>query len=235
MLAMNEANANNLIKRAGRDLAYLVAVLPLSILAFAVWVTGLTLTLSLLILIVGIFVWLGTTYVFRWTAGIDRTLIEWITRKPVAAVYRRPAAPGMLARVRSMTVDPQTWKDLGWLVLNSTLGFAVAVASLSVTAVVLGYITMPIWWWAIPDPGQQYGATNLGLYTVDSTWLAFLTTAIGLALAPIAAQLNRGIVAAHSSLGARLLGRPHAQRRGRVNEFRGSASTKPAAAAAPRT
>jgi signal transduction histidine kinase len=220
MSAMRQASAKSLLRRAGVDLVYLVAVLGLSVLAFVVWVTGLTVTLSLLVLIVGIFVWLGTAHLFRWTVGIDRALAGWSRGEPVAGVYRTPDAPGMLARVRNVTVDQQTWKDLGWLVLNSTLGFAIAVGSLTVTAIVIGYITMPIWWWSIPDPSQQYGTLNLGVYTVDSTGLAFVTTAVGLALAVPVALLNRGLVAAHSGLAARILGPSEAQAlRGRVREL----------------
>ncbi len=39
----------------------------MSIVGFIVWVTGLSVTVSLLVLIVGAFVWVGTVYVFRWT------------------------------------------------------------------------------------------------------------------------------------------------------------------------
>jgi signal transduction histidine kinase len=207
-------------KRVGKDLAYLVAVLALSIVAFVVWVTGLSLTLSLLVLVVGIFVWLGTVYAFRWTVAVDRALAGWSRGSPIRGVYRRPAAPGLFARLRSVTADPQTWKDLGWLVGDSVVGFVVATVALTATALVIGYITMPAWWWAIPDPHQQYVSMNLGIYTVHSAGTAWLTTAIGLALAPLALLLNRGIVAAHSALAARILGPSEAQAlRGRVDEL----------------
>jgi Putative sensor len=191
---------------AVRDLVYLAATLLTSIVGFVVWLTGLTLTLSVLILVIGIFVWLGTVHVFRWTAGLDRALAGWRRGVPIPADYRPTEGPGILARIRSATVDPQTWKDLVWLVFNSIVGFIMTVAALSVTLLVLGYITMPLWWWAIPDPGEEYGVTNLGLFTVDSTATALSTTAIGLLLVPLVLFLNRRIVAAHSSLAATILG-----------------------------
>jgi len=207
-------------RRIGGDLAYLVAMLALSVLAFVVWVTGLTVTLSLLLFVVGFLVWIGTAYLFRWTVAIDRALAGWSRGERIAGVYRRPDRPGILARLRSVTADPQTWKDLGWLVGNSILGFGLALVALTATVLVIGYITMPAWWWAVPHPHDQLVSMNLGIYTVHSTSTAWLTTAIGLALAPLALLLNRGIVAAHSGLAARILGPSRAQAlRGRVEEL----------------
>jgi len=209
--------------RAGRDLLYVGGVLATSVLAFCVWVTCLSTTLSLLVFVVGVFVWLGSAYLFRWTTWLDRRLAGWARGEPIAAVYRRPLEPGVLALLRSVTLDPQTWKDFGWLVLNSIVGFALAVVSLAVTVVVLGYVFMPAWWWSIPDPSTQYGTLNLGAYTVESAGQAWLTTAIGLALVPVAWLLNRGTVVGHSRLAARVLGPSESQRlRARVDDLASS-------------
>jgi hypothetical protein len=72
---------------------------------------------------------------------------------------------------------------------------------------------MPIWYWAISDPGGQYGLTNLGLLTVDTLGEAIAATAIGLALAPLALLLARGCATAHAALAARMLGPPAPSRR----------------------
>jgi hypothetical protein len=90
--------------------------------------------------------------------------------------------------------------------LNSTAGFVLATAALTVTGLAVAYVAMPLWWWAISDPSTQYGTLNLGLDTVTSTGLAFLTTGIGLLLLPVAALLNRAAAAGHAGLAARLLG-----------------------------
>lgn len=193
-------------RMAGRDLLYLLAMFVLSILEFVVWVTGASVTLSLLVLIVGVLAWLATAYVFRWTCAVDRALAGWWRGAPVPAVYRRPTQRGLLSRLRAVTTDPQTWKDFAWLVLNSVLGFVLATVALSVTVLVISYVAMPLWWWAIPDPSKQYGTLNLGIYTVTSTGWALLTTAIGLLLAPLALLLNRGVASLHAALVARVLG-----------------------------
>jgi signal transduction histidine kinase len=201
-----------LAARTGREFVCILGMLPMSIIGFVVWVTGLTVTLSLLVLVIGLFVWLATAYVFRGTATIDRLLAGWLRGRTIPGVYRVPARRGVFARLRSVTTDPQTWKDLGWLMLNSVLGFALALTALIATGVVLGYIFTPLWWWAIPNPHQQYVTLNLGIYTVTSTGWAFVTTAIGLALAPLAVLVNRGVARGHAALVAVILGPSERQR-----------------------
>jgi signal transduction histidine kinase len=202
---------------AGRDFVYLLATFCLSIIEFVVWVTGLSLTLGLLVLIIGVFVWVATAYTFRGMATIDRRLAGWVRGKPIAGLYRPPSDR---SRVRTVTTDPQTWKDFGWIVLNSIFGFAFALIGVVATAVVISYILMPLWWWAISDPHTQYGTLNLGIYTVTSTGKAFLTTAIGLALAPVAFLLNRGIASGHAAAAAFILAPSERQRlNARVREL----------------
>ncbi len=209
-----------LVTTAARDFVYLLAVLCMSIVGFVVWVTGVSLTLSLLILIIGIAVWVGTAYAFRATATVDRRLAGWLRRKPIPGLYRKPTESGLLALVRTVTRDPQTWKDFGWIVLNSILGFALATVAVTITGLVIAYITMPLWWWSISDPHHQYATLNLGIYTVTSTGLALITTALGLVLAPVAVAINRGAASAHAAVAASILGPSERQRlNARVKEL----------------
>ena len=232
MMAMNEAETvympavastasswrfSTLAATAGRDFAYLLAVFCVSIIELVVWITGLSLTIGLLVLIVGVFVWVATAYVFRGMATIDRRLAGWVRGKPIPGVYQPPRDR---SRVRTVTSDPQTWKDFGWMVLNSIFGFAIATIAVALTVVVLSYIVMPLWWWAIPDPHTQYGTLNLGIYTVNSTGKAFVTTAIGLALLPLVVLLNHGFAAGHAATAAAILGPSERQRlNARVREL----------------
>jgi signal transduction histidine kinase len=187
---------------AARDFVYLLAVFGLSIVEFVVWVTGLSLTIGLLVLIIGVFVWVATAYTFRGLATIDRRLAGWLRGKPVPGLYQPPRDR---SRVRTVTTDPQTWKDFGWMILNSIGGFVVGLIGVIATALVVSYILMPLWWWAPSHPHTQYGTLNLGLYTVDSTGKAFVTTVIGLALLPLVVLLNRGLSRGHAATAAFIL------------------------------
>jgi hypothetical protein len=199
------------IESALRDLVYAGAVFLWSIAAFAILVTGVSVTASLLVLVIGVFVWIGFAYVLRWTTWVDRRLAGWQRKDRVSAVYRRPAARGFVPLLKTVSSDPQTWKDMAWLGLTSVAGFTLGLAALTAAGIVLAYLSMPIWYWAISDPDTQYGLTNLGLFTVDTVSEALAASAIGLALAPIALLLARGAAKAHAGLAARILSPSPAQ------------------------
>ncbi|HTU29532.1 MAG TPA: sensor domain-containing protein [Solirubrobacteraceae bacterium] len=194
------------LSTAGRDLLYVLAVLPLSIAGFAIWVTGVSVTLSLAVLVVGALAWLGTVALVRLAADCDRRLAGWYRGARIDPGYQPTRSSELGSTLRTVTRDPQTWRDLGWVVGNSTIGFVVATAAVTLTGLVLGLITTPAWWWAIPHPSQEYATLNLGIYTVTSTGLAFVNTALGLVLLPVAAAVNHWVAAGHSRLAARFLG-----------------------------
>jgi hypothetical protein len=193
-------------QQASRDIAYLVGMLAMSIVGFTIWLAGLIATVSLAAFIVGGLAWLATAYALRAYAAIDRGLAGWYRGRPILASYRRPAGGGVIARLRSITADPQTWRDLGWAIANSVLGFAASVAALTVTALVVSYIVMPLWWWAIPHPRQQYARLNFGVFVVNSTGRALIVTALGVALLPLALAINRGVASVHARMVAWALG-----------------------------
>ncbi len=203
-----------------RDFVYLLGAFTMSIIGFVVWVTGLSVTVSLLVLIIGAFVWVGTLYAFRWTTAVDRRLAGWLRRERIEAVYRRPPLPGFWSLLKTTTLDPQTWKETGWLIGNSIIGFTVALVGLTATVLVLAWVTLPIWWWAIPNPHEQYATLNFGIYTVTSFGWALLTMALGLVTLPLALLLNRGIAAGHARVAASVLGPSERQRlNARVREL----------------
>jgi hypothetical protein len=194
------------ISRAvGRDLAYLLVVLVLGVLDCAAWMTGLSVTATLLVAIVGIPVWLATVAAFRQEAGLSRRAAGWHRRAPIPAMYRQSTDDRLLARARVVTTDPQTWRDLGWLVGNSTAGVVLATLAITCTGLAIGYILTPAYYWALHHPSQQYATLNFGLYTVRSVGWAFVTTALGLALLPLALWLNHAAAVGHAKLAARIL------------------------------
>jgi hypothetical protein len=197
---------SRLLRTTGRDLLYVLAVLPLSIAGFTIVVTGVSITLSLAILVVGAFAWLGTVALVRVAADWDRRLAGWYRAAPITPSYRPTRGGELWPTVKTVSRDPQTWRDLGWVTGNSTLGFVMATAAVTLSGLVLALITTPAWWWAIPHPSQQYATLNLGIYTVTSTSLAFVNTTLGVILLPVAAAVNHWAASGHARLAARFLG-----------------------------
>ena len=91
-----------------RDIAYLGAVFLWSILGFSLLVTGVSVTASLLVLVIGLPAWVAFAQLMRWTTRVDRRLAGWLRGTPVEATYASRREPGFLALVRTITRDPQT-------------------------------------------------------------------------------------------------------------------------------
>jgi putative sensor protein len=187
--------------RIARDVTYLVAGLATSVLAFGVWVAALTLSLTLAILIIGIPVIIGSAYVMRWTAELDRQNAALVFGRPVRGHYRTHRGRSLGSRVLNTLRDPQVWRDLAWLITHSVLGFAFGIAALSLLITTLGTAALPFWFWSVPDGVQ------MGLWNVDTLFEAVLTAWLAIPIAWIAVWLLRGMAKFHASLAVELLGR----------------------------
>src|SRR3954447_14747543 len=111
------------LDRTARDAAYLLLALLTSIVAFTVWVCAVTLSLTFAVLVVGIPVVIGSAFVMRWTAELDRRNAALVFGRPVRGVYRPWRAGSLGRRVLAVLRDPQVWRDLGWLITHSIVGF----------------------------------------------------------------------------------------------------------------
>jgi hypothetical protein len=189
------------LRRSGLDLAYLTLALLTSVLAFAVWVAALSVTLSLAVFIIGIPVALGAAYVMRWTAELDRRNAALVFGRPVRGRYRSHVSGGVLRRVRVTLGDPQVWRDLAWLITHSIVGFVFGVVAISLVGSVLGLATAPFWYWSVPD------GIELGIYNADSLPWALITSLLALPLSVITVYVLRVMARFHASLVVELLGR----------------------------
>jgi hypothetical protein len=189
------------LRRTGLDVAYLTLALLTSILAFAVWVTALSVTLSLAVFVVGIPVALGAAYVMRWTAELDRQNAALVFGRPVRGRYRDHRRATFLGRVRATLGDPQVWRDLAWLVTHSIVGFVFGVVALTLVGTVLGLAAAPLWYWSVPD------GIELGIYNADSLPWALVTSALAVPLGIITVYALRFMARFHASLAVELLGR----------------------------
>jgi signal transduction histidine kinase len=188
-----------LLRRAGLDLAYLSIGGLTAIVAFVVWVTALSVTLSLVVFIVGLPCFLLSAIAFRWTAELDRRNAQLVRGEPLRARYRDHDGESFLTRLGSTAADLQTWKDLAWLVVHSVLGFGFAVVAVSLVASVIGAFLMPLWFWSIPD------GVDWGLWNIDSLPTALISTAISIPLALLSVFVIRGMAIAECWLAVWLL------------------------------
>src|SRR3954447_14775934 len=149
-----------ILVRSGREAAYLTAGLLTSILALTVWITCVTLSLTLAVFIIGLPIMLASAYVFRWAAELDRQSVSVFLGRRVRGRYQDHRADTFLGRMAATFRDPQTWRDLSWLIVHSVLGFAFGIAAVSLVAAVVGTAVLPVWYWSIPD-GVDWGIVNI--------------------------------------------------------------------------
>jgi hypothetical protein len=189
-----------LLLRSGREAAYLTAGLLTSVLAFTVWVTGVTLSLSLAVFVVGLPVMLASAIVFRWTADFDRRNAAFFLGRPVRGRYGDHRASTFFGRLAATFADPQTWRDFSWLAVHSIVGFAFGVIAVSLIATVAGLAVLPAWCWALPE------GVEFGLWSADTLPLAFASALLALPLAVVTAFALRWMALAEAYLAAALLG-----------------------------
>ena len=171
---------------------YLFGYLFTGTALFALALTAATVGATLSITLAGLPVLIGAAFTIRWCANAERARLRLISKEPVTARYRQPAASGLLKNLRTRWTDPATWRDIAYLI-----GLYIPLAALDVVVVTvwltfLAGITLPAWYWAPWQsihgvryhgyqlgyfPNGPHGHPGYGLY-VDSLPKALLTAAV---------------------------------------------------------
>jgi hypothetical protein len=191
---------NAILVRSGREAAYLTAGLLTSIIAFTVWVTMATLSLTLAVFIIGLPIMLASAYVFRWAAELDRQTVSVFLGRRVRGRYQDHRAETFLGRLAATFRDPQTWRDFSWLIVHSVVGFAFGVAAVSLVASVLGTAALPLWYWSIPD------GVDWGIVTIDTLPEAIAAAFMAIPLGAITIVLLRWMAWTEALIATALLG-----------------------------
>ena len=206
------------LRRIGADALYLLLGLAASVVAFVAWTVGVTLSLSLGMLIVGFPIVLATFWCFRVLADLERERAALVLGAPIASAYRpAPADARFATRLKEAAHDGQRWADLVYLALLSMVGFAWGLIWAILWGAALSCLTLPAWWWAMPADSQFMG------FTVDSWEMALGVAAIGVALLPVALLAQRPLALSQAHLARWLLGPSLAVRVERLTETRAGA------------
>jgi signal transduction histidine kinase len=114
------------------------------------------------------------TWFVRPLASLERRRVRWVTGAPVAEAYR-PLRGSLLTQVRTLLIDPGTWRDLAWLFVALVVG-AVGLAVLFTPLFGLACIVAPVI--RVVHPGQGPAGAGvffllpLGLFLVPAGWWA---------------------------------------------------------------
>jgi signal transduction histidine kinase len=206
------------LRQIGADALYLLTGLATSIVAFTVWVTGVTLSLTLGLLIVGFPIVLATFWLFRLLAELERRRAALVFGHELVSAYRPAPPDGRFAsRLRVAAHDPQRWKDVVYLAIHGVLGFVCGTVWIVLVSFVIGSITLPTWWWALPPDAQYLW------FTIDTWEEAVGAAALGVALLPVALLVQRPLALSQAYIARVLLGPSLAARVERLTETRAGA------------
>jgi hypothetical protein len=124
-----------------RNIAYLLAGLPLGIAWLAVLVSGVAVGASLVVVaLVGIPLLLAMWYMVRAAANAERAVADRLLggRRPLAP-WSPPYHGNPWVRLRAMSAEPDRWRELRFLLARFPVGvatFTVAVTALATSAAV---------------------------------------------------------------------------------------------------
>jgi signal transduction histidine kinase len=204
------------LRQLGGDALYLLTGLATSIVAFTVWVVGVSLSLSLGLLIIGFPIVIASFWCFRLLADLERKRAALVFGLPIVSAYR-PTHGKLGSRLKIAAHDPQRWKDVAYLALHGVLGFIAGTLWLVLVAVVLGGISLPAWWWAVPGGTEWLG------FTIDTWEKAVGAAAVGVAILPVVLFLQRPLALSQAHIAKALLGPSLAARVERLTETRAGA------------
>jgi signal transduction histidine kinase len=146
-------------------IAYLLLAGVFGTAWFVILVTVLSVGVGLAVTLVGIPILIASVYAWGWLAEFERRAIGTLTGRHIPSPYRPLPTGSWWDRLRARLADPATWKDLTFLFLQFPFGLLSFIVTTTVLAVGLGNLTLPFWYWAVPD-GADWAL--FGIVEVDS-------------------------------------------------------------------
>lgn len=189
--------------RTYRDLLFVAAAIPVAAVVLAVVLTGwiavavLAITPLVVPVLVGYRGAIGL--LTRADAGLSRSLLEVRAETPISS-----GGQWFWGRAKAVLVDESFWRQQTYLVLRMGVGFALAVAQLSLIALGAWWITYPAWY--------RWADMNLGSWHFDTfgrSLLLVLPGLVALVTAGWCARLFAGVSA--WQVRSLLAGRPAVQ------------------------
>ncbi len=176
--------------RWSRDLVFHLAGIVTTNIGLTIWVTGVATSLGLAITYFGLVIALGTLLACRWFARVERRRAAIVLGAPIQERYRPLDDARWTTRLHTLMGDPTTWRDFAWTGLSGIVGQALSALAVTLWAAVLGLVSLPAWYWALPD------GADIGIFAIDTLPRALAAAAAGLLLVPVAGALVRGLTVA---------------------------------------
>lgn len=189
------------------------ALLLTVLYGFGVALLALTVAGLPLVLAVGVGVPLtvATVWLTRPYADLHRWYFATATGVRIPRPYRPWPNGHIGTQLLGLVREPATWRDLLWLLLNSTVGLVAHTLVLTLAAGVLWYATLPLLWAILdraggPATAEMVLRTEFGIWAIDSQTTAYAGIPIALGFLLLWWVLTPRIARGYALLSGTLLG-----------------------------
>ncbi|WP_233526361.1 sensor histidine kinase [Actinomadura spongiicola] len=194
-----------------RSAIYLAAALAFGLGWFVVLVVGLALSVSLLIIWVGLPMLALLMVAWRFGAVLERQLVRAAFGVKIPSPYRPlPEVRNPLVKLKSMAADPATWKDLVYLLALFPITLLEFVVSAAIWAGTVMLLFMPVIV-AVDGSGAEVSAGFVS-YWAGNPIEALPISVLGLFGLVVAMYVTRVMAIGHSAFAGLMLGPSPAQK-----------------------
>lgn len=142
MNTLSSAALGTRLRQTGRDFIYLLVSGPIMLAAFVAAITALSVGAGLVVMLVGLPLIVGSLYLARFAATIERRLGPALTGvKAVPATYTgRDRSAHWLRQLTTPLNDPQSWLDIAWVGIGfvfSTFSWSLALTWVAAIAMIV--------------------------------------------------------------------------------------------------
>ncbi len=129
------------------NILYLLLAFPLGIFYFILLVTGLSLSLPLIILWVGLFILLAVFLMWYALAAFERQMAVWLLGEDIPPMTRQDLSNKSLWQKFTATLaNPVTWKGLVFLVAKFPIGIISFIVVVTLGSVSAGLLSAPFYY-----------------------------------------------------------------------------------------
>jgi signal transduction histidine kinase len=110
-------------------------------------------------------------------AGLHRRMAAAVIGRPVTAHYRPTSGLSVIERVKTWGRDPARWREFLWLIVDSSLGFVLAMLPITLLLGVLWFAVFPFIFWVTP---QGVFDMDVGFLTINTQEESFYAWAFSI-------------------------------------------------------
>jgi signal transduction histidine kinase len=166
--------------RTWLETAHLLLDLGVGIALFTWVVTMLSLSVGLAVTLVGLPL-LGLTVVSgRWIGRIERARARTFLGDDPPAPPDLPSITGVWPRIRQALGDTTGWKGLAYGAVMLVWGVVTFTVAVTLWTVAIGFTTLPLFDWAIPDGGFEFGSYRLTGWGLVGAYALVFTVGVSL-------------------------------------------------------